>query len=187
MAEHAATGAPELLLQVSLFTAEAAKERVESRPCLAPTGEDTETVHLDLERFSGLVGGPLVTFPLPEHPRAPGRAEVAAVDAVQIVPEQRSVNQVATRRMPLEPVEHGGEGAGLQENVAVHAQDDVGVRLTENEIADCRRTKAAERHVTEMWNALVESLEVLCVRPFGMVIEHQERGAVAWIVDQTPA
>src|SRR5580765_3888722 len=142
MAEDAATRAPELLLQVSLFTAEAAKERVETRPCLAPAGEDTKTVHLDLERFSALVRGSLVTFPLPEHPCAPGRAEVAAVDAVQVVTQQRSLNQVATRRMPVEPIENACECARLQENVAVHAQDDVGVRLTENEIAHCRRAKA---------------------------------------------
>src|SRR5580692_10152316 len=181
MTQNPAACLPYLLVQISFLTAESAKPGVDTGPCVAAAREQPQALHPDLEWLCTGLGDAFVNRPLPVHCRAPARVEVTRARPIEPVIHQRPLDQVAAVGVIVEPAGQRGKSAWLDEDVTVHAAYDVRVRLAEDQITHRGAVIAAERHVPEERNPILQGLEAGRRCTLGVVIDDQERDLVGYL------
>src|SRR5262245_6273041 len=75
-AERASAILPKLLVDITFFAAKATKLGIEARPDGAPTTEQTQTLHGNVEGRGVGIPASLIHVPAAKHAAAPGRSEV---------------------------------------------------------------------------------------------------------------
>src|SRR5271157_633236 len=89
-AQRPSTGAAEFFLNVPFLASEALQARIEAGPGGAPAGEDSKTLHRDIERRGGGILSTVVSGPDAVHASRPDWIHVSG-NALQVVVDERAL------------------------------------------------------------------------------------------------
>lgn len=143
-AKRPLSGLAKFFVNVTLLASEAREPWIEAEPGVFVTGEDAQALHRDLERFALGILAALVGCPDAVHAGGPDRREVCR-DSLEIVVDQRPLEQVPALGPPLGPGQEPIQGSGKEQDMGVGAYDPGGVGMTKDQVPNRRATGVTAR------------------------------------------